>query len=107
MTGNKNRAFENDEGEMTDQQRSANGDNHDGSNVSSFSRKIFPHGVHGPDLSKFVRDLNILKIYVKIGVFRLTSFTCLILMNLQHEKQSLKVKFMNFIEFFLTFISHF
>lgn len=51
MTGTKNRAFEGEEGESP--QRS---EVHNPNDPTSFSRKIFPHGVHGPDFSKFVRD---------------------------------------------------
>lgn len=50
--GTKNRAFESDEAESP--QRS---DNHEHSDVPTISRKVFPHGVHAPDLSKFVRIL--------------------------------------------------
>jgi hypothetical protein len=51
MTGTKNRAFEGEEGETSDRH---DGHNNGGNEASSFSRKIFPHGIHGPDISKFV-----------------------------------------------------
>lgn len=51
MAAVKNRAFESEEGESPERHDTHNG----GSEVSSFSRKIFPHGIHGPDISKFVK----------------------------------------------------
>lgn len=51
MTGVKNRAFEGEEGESSDKNDVHNG----GSDISSFSRKIFPHGIPGPDITKYVK----------------------------------------------------
>lgn len=56
MTGTKNRAYEGDEGGSSER---IDG----GSEISSVSKKIFPHGVHGPDISKFVSNLKFLKSY--------------------------------------------
>lgn len=50
--GTKNRAFESEEGDSP--QRSDNNERRN-SDVPSISRKVFPHGVHAPDFSKFVR----------------------------------------------------
>lgn len=58
MTGTKNRAFESEEGESPDRQDGRSNGGHD---ASSFSRKVFPHGIHAPDISKFVTIFNVLK----------------------------------------------
>lgn len=49
MAGTKNRAFEGEDEEISNDKQ----EGHNGKDIG-FSRKIFPHGIHGPDISKFV-----------------------------------------------------